>query len=198
MYALLGSDAPRRLMTVYVLAGLAFTVLIGVLVVWVFNGVSVHAGSSHTRAVAEIAGGVLALGFGVLVLLGRVGGRRTEDAPKPPGRWMRMLDRHLTVKSAALAGPATHVPGVFYLVALNLIVTHRVSLALGLADVLIYNLVWFALPVAALAVAIVRPQTARDAIDAINTWAREHSQGIMLVAAFVVGGVLVLHGAFTL
>ncbi len=185
-------------MTVYVVAGLAFTVLIGVLVVWVLNGVSVHAGSTQTRAVAEIAGGILALGFGILVLLGRVGGRRTEDAPKPPGRWIRVLDRHLTAKSAALAGPATHVPGVFYLVALNLIVTHRVSLALGLLDVLIYNLVWFALPVAALAVAIVRPQTARDAIDAINTWAREHSRMIMLVASFVVGGALLLHGAFTL
>jgi Sap, sulfolipid-1-addressing protein len=199
VYALLAGGSPRRLMTVYVLAGLTFTLAIGVLIVWVFNGVSPPSTKSHTRAVAEIVGGVLAIVFGALVLAGRVGGRRgDEDAPRPPRRWAGMFDRHLTAKSAALAGPATHIPGIFYLVALNLIVTHRPSLGAGLLDVVIYNLVWFAVPIAALAVCIVRPETARDVIHDVNAWARRHAHGIMLVASFGVGAALLIHGLLTL
>ena len=48
-------------------------------------------------------------------------------------RWTAMLSRRLTLKTAALAGPATHVPGLFYLIALNVIVAHNVSVARGTA-----------------------------------------------------------------
>jgi hypothetical protein len=125
VYALLSSAVPRRLMSAYVLAGLTFTIAFGLLLVGVFNGASIQSGSSKTRGIAEIGGGILALSFGVLVLIGRVGGRLAGDAPTAPGRWSRLLDRHLTVRSAAVAGPTTHVPGLFYLIALNLIVSHQ-------------------------------------------------------------------------
>jgi len=75
VYALLSARSPRRLMTAYVVAGVAFTITIGVVVIWVFNGINVQSGSGRTKGIAEIVGGLLALCFGVLVLVGRVGAR---------------------------------------------------------------------------------------------------------------------------
>ena len=85
-----------------------------------------------------------------------------DDAPRPPGRMRAVLDRRLTVRTAALAGPATHIPGLFYLIALNLIVTHNAAVADKAVALVTYNAVWFALPLAALVVCIVRPARRRS------------------------------------
>jgi hypothetical protein len=194
VYALLSAESPRRLMVVYVASGMVFTIAIGFLVVLAFDGIDVHTGSSHTKAVAQLAGGIVVLVFAVGVLTRRVGGRQAEDAPKPNRRWERLLNHRPTGRTAALAGPATHVPGLFYLVALNLIVAHRGHPIEGLVQVLIYNVVWFVIPIAALATCVVRPATARDAVEAIQAWTKRHARAIVLAVSFGVGAVLVVRG----
>jgi hypothetical protein len=194
VYALLSDDAPRRLMVVYVASGMAFTIGIGFLVVLAFDGIDVQSGSTHTKGVAQLAGGIVVLAFAVGVLTRRVGGHQAEDAPKPDRRWERLLNHRPTGRTAALAGPATHIPGLFYLVALNLIVAHRGHPIEALVQVLIYNVVWFAIPIAALATCIVRPATARDAVEAIQAWTKRHARAIVLAVSFGVGAVLVVRG----
>jgi len=198
VYALLASDVPRRLMGAYVAAGLVFTIAVGMLIVGAFDGIDLGAGSGRTKAIAQLAGGIVVLAFAVGVLTGRVGGKRGEDAVRPGGRWNDLLHRRLTLRTAALAGPLTHVPGLFYLVALNLIVAHNTSPLAGLAELVVYNVIWFAIPIAALAVCFVRPAAARDAVQAIQDWTRRHARTIVLVVAFVVGAVLVLRGVLGL
>ncbi len=197
VYALLASGSPRRLMSAYVLAGLVFTIAIGLLVIWAFSGIDIRSGSSPAKGVAEIVGGSLAILFGVLVLTGRVGGGRPVDAPPSPGRWNQRLERHLTLRNAALAGPATHIPGLFYLIALNLIVAHDPNVPRGLFQVLIYNAVWFALPLAALAVCMTRPDIARKAVGAVQAWARRNARTIVLTISFGVGTAMILSGILT-
>ena len=53
-----------------------------------------------------------------------------SDAPGPR-RLEGALDRRLTIHRRGLAGPATHIPGLFYLIALNVIVAHNAALAGG-------------------------------------------------------------------
>ena len=77
-------------MVVYVVSGMAFTIAIGFLVVLAFDGIDVHRGSSHTKGVAQLVGGIVVLVFAVGVLTGRVGGRQGEDAPSPNRRWERL------------------------------------------------------------------------------------------------------------
>jgi Sap, sulfolipid-1-addressing protein len=197
VYAILSSDAPRRLLTAYVAAGVAFTIIIGLAVLGVVDGADVRAGTSHTKGIAEVAGGVLALGFGVLVLTGRILGPRADEAPSAPGRWAMLLDRRLTPRSAAVAGPATHIPGLFYLVALNLIAAQSTG-PRAVVQVLVFNALWFALPIAALAICIADPAAARRAIGAIEAWARLHTRVILIVISLVVGAALVVRGATTL
>ena len=68
VYALVGSESPRRLMIVYITAGLTFTIAFGLLVIWAFNGIDINSGSDETKGIAEIAGGIVVLTFAVLVL----------------------------------------------------------------------------------------------------------------------------------
>jgi hypothetical protein len=198
VYALVSHDQRLRLMCAYVVAGLAFTLGFGAIVVGVFHGIHVRIDDGTTKAVTDMVGGALVLVFGVAVVQGRVGGGQSGDAPKPERRLQAMVDRRLTVRTAALAGPLTHVPGVFYLVAPNLIVAHNVGVSREIFALVVYNAVWFAVPIAALVVCVVSPTAARSSIASIQHWTHGHARKILLVTSFVLGAALVLRGLIAL
>jgi hypothetical protein len=194
VYAIVSHDANRRLMLVYVVAGLAFTLVFGAIIVGLTHGIHIHAGTGKTEGIADLVGGVLALAFGAGVATRRIGGARPDDAPKPGARFLAALDHRLTARTAAIAGPATHIPGLFYLIALNVIVAHSAALADKTFALVLYNAVWFAVPLAALVLCIVRPGAAPVLVGWVQQWTRDHVRGIVLVAAFGVGAVLVIRG----
>ena len=194
VYALLSSGAPRRLMTLYVIAGIAFTLVVGLLVILALHGVEITSSSSQAKTIAEIIGGVVILVFGVLLLTGRIGHRLDGEERKAPSRWAGMLQKRITPRTAAPAGPATHIPGIFYLVALNLIASQRTQAPRRLFDLLLYNGVWFSLPIAALAICVFRPNAAANGIKAIEQWTRQHIREILTVVSFVVGAALLGRG----
>jgi hypothetical protein len=196
--ALLSHASRRSLLLAYIAAGLAFAVAFGVVVVGAFHGVHLGAGSDRTKAIAEVVGGVVALLFGCAVLAGPVRRRSDHDAPEAGGGWKARLDRRLTVTAAAIAGPLTHIPGLFYLIALNVIVASDPRLPGGVLAVLIYDAIWFTLPIAALATCIVNPDAARDAVVRVERWTRQHSRALLLVTSFVVGVALIIRGALSL
>jgi hypothetical protein len=194
VYALLASASPRRLLFAYVVAGAAFTVGFGLLVIWAFHGIEIQSGTSHTKAVAEVVGGVIALIFGALLATGRIGTTQAGEAPSAPGRWTTLLNQGVTVRRAAVAGPATHIPGIFYLIALNLIVSQQPRLQRGLLSLLLYNAVWFSLPLGALAVCVVDPGAAANLIERAEQWARLHARALLSTISLAVGTILLIRG----
>ena len=184
-------------MLAYIAGGLAFTVAFGVVVVGAFHGIHLSAGSDRTKGIACVVGGVVALLFGFAVLTGLVPRRSDHDAPGADGDWKARLDRRLTVRAAAIAGPLTHIPGLFYLIALNVIVAHNPRVPGGLVAVAIYNAVWFAVPIAALATCIVNPEAARTVVQ-VQRWTGRHSRAFVLFISFGVGAALVIRGALSL
>lgn len=197
-YALLEHKSRRVLMLAYVVGGLAFTIAFGLVVVYAFHGIHLHAGTGRTKAIAEIIGGAVALAFGLALLTGHVHGRDAQEAPAAGGRLKEMLDQHVTTRIAVLAGPATHIPGIFYLIALNVIVAHNPRVTGGALDVVTYNAVWYALPILALVLCMMRPAAARDAVGSVDRWALAHSRSILLWVSLIVGAALVVRGALTL
>ena len=193
--AILSHDSRRRLLVAYVAAGLAFTFAFGVVVVFALHGIHPHSGSDRTKGVADIVGGVAALLFGCAVLTGRIPRRSDHDVPGVD--WKARLDRQLTVTAAAIAGPLTHIPGLFYLIALNVIVAHNPTVPGGLLAVAIYDAIWFALPLAALATCTVNPVAARDAVASVQRWTAQHSRALLLGTSFTVGVALVIRGALS-
>lgn len=196
--ALLTRDARRRLMLAYVAGGLAFTVLFGVLVVTVFHGIHLHTGSNRAIAIADIIGGVAALLFGLALLFGVVGRYSARWTRRPDRARSSRLDQRITVRAAALVGPLTHIPGLFYLIALNVIVAYNRDLPGDLIAVGAYNAVWFAVPIAALVVCIADPDRAQTMVVAVQDRAKRHSRQIVLVASFAIGAILLIRGLLSI
>jgi hypothetical protein len=196
--ALLSHDGRRRLMSAYVAAGLVFTLGFGLLIVGATEGIHVHSGADETKGIADIAGGIAALAFGVALATGLIRRGHTDDAPSRSQRMKSVLGRRLTTRTAALAGPATHIPGLFYLIALNVIVAHNLATPGKLVALGTYNAVWFAVPLAAVVICIVRPAAAQAFVESLEQWTRGHARGILLAVSFGVGAALVIRGVLYL
>jgi Sap, sulfolipid-1-addressing protein len=161
----------------------------------VLHGIHIQPGTGRAKAIAEIIGGAVALAFGFALLTGHAHGPHAREAPEAGGRLQAMLDQHVTTRIAAVAGPATHIPGIFYLIALNVIVARNPRVARGTFAVMNYNVIWFALPILALVLCIVKPAAARNAVGSVDRWAGEHSRSILLCVSLIVGTALVVRGA---
>jgi hypothetical protein len=61
-----------------------------------------------------------------------------------------------------------------------------------------YNVVWFALPLTALVICIVRPATARAFVGAVEQRTRDHARAILLTVSFGAGAALVIRGIVNL
>ena len=70
--------------------------------------------------------------------------------------------------------------------------------ARGAFAVVMYNAIWFALPIIALVLCIMRPEAARDAVGSVERWAAEHSRSMLLCVSLLVGAALVVRGAIAL
>ena len=110
--AILSHDSRRRLLFAYVAVGLAFTIAFGVVVVVALHGIHLHSGSDRTKGIADIVGGVAALLFGCVVLTGR---SHDDRITMFPGRLESPARPSAHGTAAAIAGPLTHLPGLFYL-----------------------------------------------------------------------------------
>ncbi len=116
---------------------------------------------------------------------------------RPHGRATTALAERLrrpSAATAAAAGVATHVPGLIYFVALNSIAAERPSPAETVVQVGLYNLLWFAIPLASLVLAIRSPGTARVYLDRATALARRHQERLLVLTFGALGAYLVVNG----
>jgi hypothetical protein len=193
LYALLSASHPRRVLIAYIVAGFAFSVAIGVLVVVAFGGADVRHGGT-VEDLIELLAGTAALGFAAGVAAGRAelpsGGSATDAQSAMAARL-----RNPSVRTAAVAGVATHLPGLFYVVALNEIIAHRDEIADGIVAVLVFNAIWFGAAIASVIFFMVRPGAARRALLRASAWARLHSRGVTIAVFAAAGAYLFVTGA---
>ena len=197
VFALVREPSPSRLMTAYVIAGLAFTFTVGVVVVWACGGIGLNGGTHRTKAIAEMVAGALALGLAAAVVLGRPPIEGSIEAQRDGGRLTRLFEREITPRAAALAGPVTHIPGLLYIVALELIISQEPGIAGEVLQVGFYNAVWFTLPILVLAICAVDPSAARRVVDRLERWGAAHAKAVIAVIAFGTGCWLLIDGATT-
>ena len=89
---------------------------------------------------------------------------------------------------------ATHVPGLIYLVALNSVAAGRPTPASAVVQVLVYDLLWFAIPLTALTFAVRSPATARAYLDRATEIARRHQERLLVALFGALGVYLVVKG----
>jgi len=199
--ALLRTPRAQRSLLAFTVAGLSVSVAVGLLIVIVFDGAGSAFGRSKFSSVFDVVAGVAALAFAAGIERGRlterIRNRRAARGPRPESRLIRRLRNPSTV-TAAFAGVATHVPGLIYLVAMNAIAAERLDVARSTFQVVLYNALWFALPMTAFAVATVSPATAEAYLDRASSWARDHQDRLLVVLFAALGVYLVLKGSVAL
>jgi hypothetical protein len=193
LYALLSASHPRRVLIAYLVAGFTFSVAIGVLVVVAFGGADIRFGGTVEDSI-ELLAGTAALGFAAGVAAGRaeLPSRGSSTGAQSA---MAVRLRNPSMRTAAVAGVATHLPGLFYLVALNEIVSHRNAIADGIVAVLVFNAIWYGAAIASVVLFMVRPGAARRALLRASAWARVHSRGVTIAVFAAVGAYLFVTGA---
>lgn len=184
---------PARLVAAYLLGGLAVSLPVGIGAVLVFGATAGTSESGVGRDVVDLVLGVAALVYAVGYATGRF-----ERAPAAgPGRLGALTERlrQPSVPVAAAAGVTTNLPGLYYLAALVAILEMQPGPANAVFQVLVYNVLRFALPAAALALVVLRPERARRITDAVLAWGRRHRRLLIIGIATVVGLYLVVRGA---
>ena len=193
LYALLSASSLRRVPVAYVAAGFTFSVAVGVVVVAIFHGAGIDYRGTDVYGVLELLGGLAALGFAVAVGTGRRELPSRDSGTHEESTIIRRL-HNPTVAAAAVAGVATHVPGLFYIVALNAIIAGRPSLVAGVLQVVLFNAIWFAASIAAVVIFLLRPGAARRALARADKWARRRARGITVLVFSLAGSYLVIRG----
>jgi len=189
LYALLIAAHPRRVLAAYILAGFAFSACLGIAVVAIFNGTHVSYGNTVADELIELTAGAAALGFAAGVASGRA---QLPAVDRAGGSQAAMIERlrSPSVATAALAGIATHLPGLFYIVALNRIIADGNDLTEDVGLVLLFNVIWFAAAIAAVVYFLIRPGAARRAMLRVSEWTRVHARATTIVVFGVMGAYL--------
>jgi Sap-like sulfolipid-1-addressing protein len=191
--ALLRTPTAVRALTAFTLAGLIASAATGIVVVLAFQGAGSAVGHSTFAALFSLLAGVAAIGFAAGVRRGKVPSRRE----RPRGRMGDALAvrlREPSAATAAAAGAVTHIPGLIYLAALNLIAADQPGATSAAFQVTVYNVVWFAVPLAALVIAVRSPDTARRALDDATAFFRRNQETVLVVVFGTVGAWLAVKG----
>jgi Sap, sulfolipid-1-addressing protein len=195
VYAMLSGRGAQRLLIVYLVTGMTFSIVVGAVVVFVLQGSSTGPRSVVGRSVLDIALGAAACGYAA-------GGWPRQGAgpsvtTSRTAAWMKHRLENLKTPGAALIGVVTHLPGLVYIAALNAIAGASVSTLDALLQVAVYNVIWYCLAIGALVLSVFRPDMARDLLEHAEVALRRHRR-VILVAIVGAGFYLIARGLSTL
>src|SRR3954453_1490115 len=188
VWAMLVGARPRRLLAAYLLAGMAVSLTCGIAAVLLVGAEFSRREVSARRPTVLIVLGAVALVLAVAFALGwtrRLRRARPRAAPR---------SHQLSPAGAAVTGVLTHLPGVFYLAALSAIVATGAGAADAVLQVVVYNAVWFAPAIAAVAVCVWGAVPSADRLDRPMAWARAHQDDVLAVMFALVGVWLIVKG----
>jgi Sap-like sulfolipid-1-addressing protein len=190
IYGLLLAPRPGRLLLAYTVSGLVVSLGVGIAVVAGFRTSAPSEDAGTTRLVIDLVLGVVALGYAAASAAGwspRSAGTREPRS----GAWSaRLRDPSSVVASAA--GALTNLPGLFYIAGLIAILATEPTLANAVFQVVVYNLLRFAVPLVAWLAASLDPARTRRRTDAVHAWGTRHSRTLVIGVAVVVGVYLVV------
>ena len=202
VYAMLSVARPTRLLTAYVVAGVVFSAGIGIVLVILLGVSTGPQAPDELRAVIPFILGAVSLSYATGLLSGWVQAPvpdRTGTTPGPDSSsWLGRQLADLSPRRAALAGVLTHKPGLFYLAALSAITNSTSSNANRILQVVLYNAIWFAMPLAALAIAERRPVELQDFLRRTTEWVWCRQREIMITAFGTLGAYLIVRGVIEL
>ncbi|HEY2160408.1 MAG TPA: GAP family protein [Solirubrobacteraceae bacterium] len=198
---MLGRPRPARQLLAYLIGGMGFSIIIGLLIVFALHGSSLLRGpDKSTRAGIAVAAGALLIVIAAIALSGRQvqwHPRRTRkrNAEDPPRQ--SLPDRALGSDSlwiAWAAGAAYSWPGAEYLAGLTLLAKVNARPAASVAAILGFNVVMFALIELPLLGLVLMPDRTRSLSEKLNDWMTAHRRTLIVIVAGAGGTYLLISG----
>ena len=196
---LLGRPQPARQLGAYLIGGMGFSIVFGLLIVIALHGSNLRIGRS-TRGVIELVAGALL----VLVAVGELSGRslhwhprrtrkREDDGARRPSLRDRALG-HDSLWIAWAAGALYSAPGAYYLAGLALLAKQNVSATTSVVVILAFNAIQFALIELPLFGLILIPERTRSLTEKLSDWMTTHRRIVIVFLAGAIGADLLISG----
>ena len=196
---LLGRPQPARQLGAYLIGGLGFSIVFGLLIVLALHGSNLRLGKL-TQGIIEVAAGALLLAIAVAEWSGRKvqwhprrTRKRDADRSQRPSLRARALG-HDSLWIAWAAGALYSAPGAYYLAGLALLAKQNVSAITNVLVILGFNLIQFALIELPLIGLVVAPDRARALTEKLNDWMTAHRRIVIVCLAGAIGGYLLISG----
>jgi hypothetical protein len=196
---LLGRPRPARQLLAYLIGGMGFSIIFGLVIVLALHGSNLRIGKP-TKGIIEVAAGALLLAFAVAAWSGRKvqwHPRRSRKRDDDHAGRQSLHDRALGQDSlwiAWAAGALYSAPGAYYLAGLALLAKQNASTATNVVVIVGFNLIQFALIELPLIGLVVVPDRARALTEKLNGWMTAHRRIVTVSLAGAIGGYLVISG----
>src|SRR3954463_692602 len=198
-------ERPKRLLSGYLLGAALTAVTCGLLLVFLLPESSTSSSAKHTvNPIVDLVFGVL-----ILVVVGVVGSgrdrrrrawseRRREKAKnKPPPRWKGILSRG-AARDTFIVGVLLSFPGASYIAGMDELSKQDIAPAETVLAVLAFNVIMLILVEAPLVSYTIRPESTDANVKRFSSWLSRRGGRVALIAAAVIGGVLIARGLITL
>jgi hypothetical protein len=196
---LLGRPQPARQLGAYLIGGMGFSIVFGLLIVLALHGSNLRIGRS-TRGVIEVVAGALL----ILVAAAELSGRKTHWHPRRTRKRDAGRPRPQSVRERALgqeslwiawAGGALYsAPGAYYLAGLALLAKQNVSATTNVVVILAFNVIQFGLIELPLLGLVLIPERTRSLTEKLSNWMTNHRRIVIVFLAGAIGTYLLISG----
>ena len=203
---ILAQPRPLRMLLAFLFGGITISMIAGIAIIRALESSgAVSASNRSTKPIVSIAAGVVSLLIAWGLSTGRLGpglrkhkrSKPNPDAPKRPSLASRTLARG-SITMAFVAGVVLNLPGVWYVEASTEIAKADASTISALLQLLLFNVIMFALVELPIVAYLVEPEGAAELVQRGSAWGHAHSRKIAIVVATVVGVWLIVKGMINL
>ena len=196
---LLGRPRPAPQLGAYLIGGIGFSIIFGLLIVLAVHGSKLRLGRSTQGVIEVIAGALLAL-----IAVAELSGRKAQWHPRRTRRRdvnrsgrQSLHDRALGQDSlwiAWAAGALYSAPGAYYLAGLALLAKQNASATTNVLVILGFNVIQFALIELPLLGLVLAPDRTRSLTEKLNKWMTAHRRIVIVCLAGAIGTYLLISG----
>lgn len=188
---------PRLMFICFLLGGLAVSLTIGLLDVFVLHADAIQTQGSVSAGL-DLALGVPLLALGGLIATGRLHRRpkRAAGTSRPPDKndWAQRLLGRPRPGLAVLIGAVAGTPGATYVAALHQLVTGKSSTGAQAIAVFVFVVIEFSLVLIPFAFLQFWPEGTAAAIHRAQDWLASHARQLIAGVALVAGAYMAISG----
>ncbi len=193
--------SPKRLLSGYLVGAMTVSITCGMLLVFTLHGTGSASASKHTvDPIINIVLGALILVIAFVVGTGRDTRRRARRArkreankDKPPPRWKRQLSKG-SFRDTFFVGAILSFPGASYIAGMDRLSKQSIGTFETVLAVIGFNLIMLALLELPLLGYATVPEWTERAVAGFNDFLTEKGARTALIAATVIGLLLIVRG----